>query len=282
MRTHGQEEFLGKRCSITFQIGQKTWQTSHGLVTEFKGSLVKTVAPRSERFILYRQKVVFDNGDKEWLDLGTAAMEGRLQWLHAPEEACSQKIKNDEDCLVNSDPVADNLSINAAILKDVLPKIVAFLYPSDRYPTALANSNLRNAVEAHSKQTLDRIIKNHAVDSTFLARIQEQTNLETFETQRPKPVDLPFRYQLAKAKTTRLYMLVPSAVNRYSDAWPAMNYTNKNCILFAEVDFDMHWTFRIYDLATKRCIRTFSCHFSDHDIGLPKASHCARRDLLMA
>jgi len=42
---------------------------------------------------------------------------------------------------INSDPVADNLSINAGILKDSLSKIVAFLYPSNRYFTALANAD---------------------------------------------------------------------------------------------------------------------------------------------
>lgn len=270
MPIHAQEENLGQRCSVTFQIGPKSWQTSRGRITEFKGSLA---SPACGKRIVYRQKLALDNGGEVWLDLEQAEKEGRLQWLLVHQEVedttnVAQPPPNKKRKF--DDEVSRVLRINTDILKDILPTIAGFVDPSDRCAMALAHSGLRNAVETHSKNCLATIIRDHAVDDTFAERIRDQTHLETSRT---KPAKLPDRYLLAVAKKTPLYTLIDGAVfgpdkDPGEIIWGDFSINRSDTrLVFAEPSGGpRRASVHIYDLTTKACIQNFSFQLTNREV----------------
>jgi len=70
------EEVLGRHCSILFlREDTQTIEPYPGRVTKYKARLDRNGD------IIAKHYVVFEDGDKMWLDLGNEAQEGRLKWL---------------------------------------------------------------------------------------------------------------------------------------------------------------------------------------------------------
>ena len=72
----------------------------------------------------------------------------------------------------------------------------------DLFSLSTVCSSLLKAVEAFSNVALEEIKTKHKVDDTWEARIRDQSSIET---DMERPLELPTRYLLWKARRTHLY-----------------------------------------------------------------------------
>jgi len=131
---------------------------------------------------------------------------------------------------------------------DAIELVVSFLDNSDQHTMALVSKQTLLAVEGLSDKKLQQIIKDHAVDRTFNARIRNQDNIET---KRDKPVCLPWRYLLWAALRTYLYKINTVQNDGESNFWKMDISPSEN-----RLSIDMEQAIAVFDLTSKERLTT--------------------------
>jgi len=130
---------------------------------------------------------------------------------------------------------------------DALVLAASFLNKADQLKMTLMRKLTLAAVEQACEKELQQLIKDHAVDTTFNARIRNQENIETART---KPVVLPWRYLLWAAQRTHLYKI--AIEERMSPL--ALNISPSE----SRVAIPLWHAVVLLELATKRRLATLS------------------------
>jgi WD40 repeat protein len=133
--------------------------------------------------------------------------------------------------------------------------ILDFLVPGDRLTLAATCRDLLEQVDSFSKREIDRIARRHRVDDTWNYRIGMQAGIDAAK-RGGRGVSLSHRHLLHCASRTHLFSLGGGGSGSWRGCLSLACLPCGNFLLSGGYDGIV----RLWDLTTKKCVRTFEGH----------------------